>query len=48
MAPQIWAFPRPHNQTGVKLGKANPRTVVKTRARSSALLCFDDVGEHIQ
>lgn len=44
MAPQRWAFPRPRNQTGVKLRKANPRAVVKTRARSSAPLCFDDGG----
>lgn len=35
---------RPGNKTGVKLGKANPRTVVETRARSNALVCFDDGG----
>lgn len=39
VAPLWWAFPRPSNQTGVKLG-----TVVETRARSNALVCFDDSG----
>lgn len=35
---------RPSNQTGVKLGKANPRAAAETRARSSALMRAE-VGE---